>query len=53
MRTFKLDCLFILVDLDNPGKIYPKIFLYEDDAQKCIKIIGGNWKIHDCFINES
>ncbi len=52
MATFKLDGLIILVDLDNVGVIYPRIFLNEEEALECAKVIGGKWKLHNAFINE-
>lgn len=49
---FKLGNLYVLVDLNNPGKIYPRLFLNEETAQDTADSIGGNWKINHCFINE-
>jgi hypothetical protein len=52
-RTFKLDNLIVLVDLDTAGKIYPRVFLSVEEAEECARIVGGKWKIQHCFINEN
>ena len=51
-ESFKSEYLYVLVDLDNPGNSFSRIFLNEKDAKKAANTIGGNWKINRCFINE-
>jgi len=49
---FKLGNLYVLVDLETAGNIYPRLFLNKEAAEEVVSIIGGKWKIRHCFINE-
>lgn len=52
MITIKINNIFCLVSIDNPGTIYPKLFTNKEQAEQYATSLGGKWKIHYCFINE-
>lgn len=52
MNGLKLGGIWVLVDCNRVGKIYPKLFLSKPQAEEYASSLGGHWEIQSAFIDE-